>query len=102
MPDGTPRKLKAQTVDLSNLDLPDEAITLDPDADAFEFPPGGRASPGGQKKLERVGALWQRQSKAGATCWAGRVNGVRILVFEVRSKRSERSPDYEVFLAPEH
>lgn len=48
---------------------------------------------------ERIGALWKRESRKGVTYLAGEMDGRKTVVFKVREKRSDKSPDYQVFLA---
>jgi len=45
----------------------------------------------------KIGALWRRRSRKGVEYWAGIINEQRVIVFKVREKRSDKSPDYEVF-----
>jgi len=43
----------------------------------------------------KIGALWRRRSRKGVEYWAGIINEQRVIVFKVREKRSDKSPDYE-------
>jgi hypothetical protein len=46
---------------------------------------------------EKLGALWTKKSKKGTTYLSGVINEQRVIVFKVREKRNDKSPDYEVF-----
>lgn len=48
-------------------------------------------------KLEKLGALWLKTSKNGMKFMSGKIGDVRIVVFKVKEKRSDKHPDYEIF-----
>jgi hypothetical protein len=50
-----------------------------------------------KKELEKLGALWTKTSKNGTTYLSGVINDQRVVVFKVREKRNDASPDYQVF-----
>jgi len=45
-------------------------------------------------KLINVCGLWKNESRNGSTYLSGSLGGVQILVFPVKEKRSDKSPDY--------
>ena len=53
----------------------------------------------GDDGLEKIGVLWKRESKKGVVYLSGEVDGRKVVIFKVRQKRSDRSPDYQVFLS---
>jgi hypothetical protein len=48
-------------------------------------------------KLEKLGALWVKKSKKGTSYFSGVINEQRVVIFKVREKRNDASPDYQVF-----
>ena len=46
---------------------------------------------------EKLGVLWKKTSKKGTTYFSGVINEQRVVVFKVREKRNENSPDFEVY-----
>lgn len=50
-------------------------------------------------KLINVCGLWKNESKSGSTYLSGSLGGVQVLVFPVKEKRSDRSPDYTLCIA---
>lgn len=49
--------------------------------------------------LIRVGGLWKSKTKAGEFYLSGKFGQVKVLVFPVKEKRSENSPDYSLCIA---
>ena len=47
----------------------------------------------------RWGGLWKGKTKAGKFYLSGRFGGVKMLVFPVDEKRTEKSPDFTVYFA---
>ncbi|HYF55621.1 MAG TPA: hypothetical protein VEA41_15320 [Salinarimonas sp.] len=54
----------------------------------------------GDKKV-RLGGLWSNTSKAGKKYLSGKLGGLKFIAFEVAVKKSEKSPDYELYLVEE-
>jgi len=52
-----------------------------------------------QSNLEKIGSLWKQQSKKGNTYLRGEIDGQKVMIFKVREKRTDKSPDYQVFKA---
>jgi len=50
-----------------------------------------------EENKEKPGALWKRASKKGTTFLSGEINGVQVVIFKTKEKRTEKSPDYVVF-----
>lgn len=51
-------------------------------------------------KLINATGLWKNKDKAGNMFLAGNMGGVRVLVFPVKQKQNEKSPDYTLVFAP--
>lgn len=51
------------------------------------------------KRVNKIGALWFRQSSKGTKYFSGILNDKQIVIFKVKEKKSEKSPDYEIFLS---
>lgn len=51
-------------------------------------------------KLIYVTGLWKNKDKNGNMYLSGLMGGVRVLVFPVKEKKSEKSPDYSLCFAP--
>jgi hypothetical protein len=51
-------------------------------------------------KLINATGLWKQKTKDGGTYLAGSMGGVRVLIFPVRDKKSDKSPDYSLVFAP--
>jgi hypothetical protein len=51
-------------------------------------------------KLINATGLWKNKDKNGNVFLAGSMGGVRVLVFPVKNKQSEKSPDYTLVFAP--
>jgi uncharacterized protein (DUF736 family) len=49
------------------------------------------------KKLEKLGALWKRTSKAGVAYLSGTIGEQKVVVFRTKEKRNDRSPDFQVY-----
>lgn len=47
--------------------------------------------------MKKVGALWGKTAKDGNPFFSGKIEDRNILVFKVKNRRSEKSPDYEIF-----
>lgn len=47
-------------------------------------------------KLINATGLWKQKMKDGTTYLAGNLGGVRVLIFPVKEKKSEKSPDYSL------
>jgi len=47
--------------------------------------------------MEKLGALWLKESKKGVTYLTGTIGEQKVVVFKVKDKRNERGPDYEIF-----
>ncbi len=47
----------------------------------------------------QVMGLWKSQTKDGKTYLSGSIGNIRVLVFPVTEKRSERGPDFNVCIA---
>lgn len=44
--------------------------------------------------LHKVGSLWKGKSKDGKTFLSGNALGIRVLVYPVKDKKKDKSPDY--------
>lgn len=51
-------------------------------------------------KLINATGLWKQKDKAGNTYLTGMMGGVRVLIFPVKEKKSDKSPDYSLCFAP--
>lgn len=49
--------------------------------------------------MNKIGALWFRKSSKGTKYFSGVLNDKQIVIFKVKEKKSEKSPDYEIFLS---
>ena len=49
--------------------------------------------------MEKIGALWLKESNKGNKYLTGTVNGKRVVVFKNTKKKSDKSPDYQIFLS---
>jgi uncharacterized protein (DUF736 family) len=55
-------------------------------------------------KMNKIGALWLKQSSKGTKYFSGTLTAPsaeksQIVIFKVKEKKSEKSPDYEIFLS---
>lgn len=50
-------------------------------------------------KMVNVCGLWKNESRNGSTYLSGSLGGLQILVFPVKEKRSDKSPDYTLCIA---
>lgn len=50
------------------------------------------------KDPNEIGALWLNE-RDGKTWLSGKINGQSVVVFRIKDKKSEKSPDYRVLLA---
>lgn len=49
---------------------------------------------------QKIGALWKRLSKTdGSTYLAGVIDNRKVVVLRVKEKRSDKSPDFQIFLS---
>ena len=55
--------------------------------------------PKAESKLIQLGALWEREGKKGRYL-SGPFGNAQLLVFPNAHKRSERDPDWLIYLAP--
>ncbi len=53
-----------------------------------------------ESKLINASGLWKNKDKNGNIYLSGSLGGVRVLVFPVKNKTSEKSPDYTLCFAP--
>lgn len=53
-----------------------------------------------ESKIVNVCGLWKNKSKSGKTYLSGTIGNIKIMVFPVDEKRSEKSPDYSLCIAP--
>lgn len=49
--------------------------------------------------MNKIGALWSKTSNKGMNYFSGIINDKQIVIFKVKEKKSEKSPDYEIFLS---
>lgn len=54
--------------------------------------------------MNKIGALWLKQSSKGTKYFSGTLTAPsaeksQIVIFKVKEKKSEKSPDYEIFLS---
>jgi len=52
-----------------------------------------------QRDPNEIGALWLKTSKNGKEFLSGKIDGRPVVVFKVEGKKSDKSPDYRVFLS---
>lgn len=53
-----------------------------------------------QRDPNEIGALWLKESKKnGKKYLSGKIDGRPVVIFKVEGKKSEKSPDYRVFLS---
>lgn len=50
------------------------------------------------KDPNEIGALWIKE-KNGKKWLSGKINGQYVVVFRIKDKKSEKSPDYRVLLS---
>lgn len=51
-------------------------------------------------KLINATGLWLQKDKNGNSYMSGSLGGVRVLIFKVKEKKGENSPDYTLCFAP--
>lgn len=49
-----------------------------------------------QREDRELGALWIKQGRNGDTFFAGKINGIDVVVFKNERKQKETQPDYRV------
>jgi uncharacterized protein (DUF736 family) len=50
-------------------------------------------------KEDEIGALWQRETKAGRPYFTGTVNGVDVVIFENTSTANPKAPQFRVYIS---
>lgn len=48
-------------------------------------------------KQIKVASLWMNTSKSGMQYMTGKLGGLKIVIFPVKEKRSDRSPDFNMY-----
>ena len=48
-------------------------------------------------KMEKLGALWMKQTRNGATYFSGKFGEQRIVVFKNRDKKTDKHPDFVIY-----
>ncbi len=51
-------------------------------------------------EMIKVSALWKQKTKAGEDFLNGKLGDAKLLIFKNKHKKSEKHPDYIVYLAP--
>ncbi len=51
-------------------------------------------------KMVNVCGLWLNESKNGEKYFSGSLGNMNVLIFKVKEKKSEKSPDYTLCIAP--
>jgi len=49
------------------------------------------------EKLEKIGALWQKNDKNGQPYFSGIIGGKSVIVFKNKYKQASNHPDYLVY-----
>lgn len=53
-----------------------------------------------ESKLINATGLWKQKDKNGNVYLTGLMGGVRVLIFPIKEKKSDKSPDYSMCFAP--
>ncbi|MEO5348840.1 MAG: DUF736 domain-containing protein [Magnetococcus sp. YQC-3] len=48
--------------------------------------------------LVKIGAIWEKTSKKGDTFFSGKFGDAQLLILKNNSKKSDKSPDYLVYV----
>ncbi len=48
-------------------------------------------------KMEKLGELWMKEARNGATYFSGKFGDLRIVVFKNRDKKTDKHPDFVIY-----